>query len=142
MRSRLWLAWVLITGIGALIIPGKAHADIVYPSRLELIETEPGILEVTFVLPVIQGKVLNARPILPEAMGGGSSTALTRGLVSAGLTVNLLPAPSLLLEVKSESAADAQALLAEYSVPMTNQNLTQDEARAILEYLRQLAEGS
>lgn len=38
--------------------------------------------------------------------------------------------------------ADAQALLAEYSVPMTNQNLTHDEARAILEYLRQFAAGS
>ncbi|MDX1439303.1 MAG: cytochrome c [Rubricoccaceae bacterium] len=35
---------------------------------------------------------------------------------------------------------DAQALLGEYSVPMTNQNLTHDEARAILEYLRQVAE--
>ena len=37
---------------------------------------------------------------------------------------------------------DAQALFAEYSVPMTNQNLTQDEARALLEYLRQVAGGS
>ncbi len=32
----------------------------------------------------------------------------------------------------------AKALLKEYSAPMANQNLTTDEARAILEFLRQL----
>ena len=32
--------------------------------------------------------------------------------------------------------ATAKALLAEYSAPMANQNLTEEEARAILEYLR------
>ncbi len=31
---------------------------------------------------------------------------------------------------------DAKALLAEYLAPMANQNLTEDEARAILEYFR------
>lgn len=58
-----------------------------------------------------QRVVKELMPILPEAMGGGPSTALTRGLVSAGLAVNLLPDPSLLLKVESESAADARALL-------------------------------
>ena len=32
--------------------------------------------------------------------------------------------------------ATAKALLAEYSAPMANQNVTEEEARAILEYLR------
>ena len=52
--------------------------------------------------------------------------------------MNMILAPDKMIV----SDPDAQALLAEYSVPMTNQNLTQDEARAILEYLRQTAEGS
>jgi len=39
----------------------------VYPARLQMTETEPGIFEVNFVLPVINGKVLKARPLLPEA---------------------------------------------------------------------------
>lgn len=41
-------------------------ADISFPARLELIEVEPGIFEVMFVLPVIQGKVLKATPVLPD----------------------------------------------------------------------------
>lgn len=50
--------------------------------------------------------------------------------------MNMILAPEKMLQ----SDADAQALLAEYSVPMTNQNLSEDEARAILEYLRQVHE--
>ena len=34
---------------------------------------------------------------------------------------------------------EGQAMLAQYLTPMPNQNLTHDEARAILEYLRQAA---
>jgi cytochrome c5 len=52
--------------------------------------------------------------------------------------MNMILAPEKMLQ----SDADAQALLAEYSVPMTNQNLSEDEARAILEYLRQVHEGA
>lgn len=52
--------------------------------------------------------------------------------------MNMILAPEKMLQGDPE----AQALLAEYNVPMTNQNLTQDEARAVLEYLRQLQEGS
>ena len=52
--------------------------------------------------------------------------------------MNMILAPDKMIA----SDPEAQALLAEYNVPMTNQNLTQDEARAVLEYLRQLHEGS
>jgi cytochrome c551/c552 len=34
---------------------------------------------------------------------------------------------------------EAKAMLAQFMTPMPNQNLTQDEARAVLEYLRQAA---
>jgi hypothetical protein len=67
MQSKLWGVWILFACITAVFMPVAAYADIVYPSRLELIETEPGTLEVTFVLPVIQGKVLKARPVLPNS---------------------------------------------------------------------------
>ena len=52
--------------------------------------------------------------------------------------MNMILSPEKMLQADPE----AQALLAEYNVPMTNQNLTHDEARAVLEYLRQLHEGS
>ena len=50
--------------------------------------------------------------------------------------MNMILAPEKMLQAN----ADAKALLADYGVPMTNQNLSQEEARAILEYLRQVAE--
>ena len=43
-----------------------AKADIVYPARLEWVEISPGLFEVRLTLPVIQGKVLKARPALPD----------------------------------------------------------------------------
>ena len=52
--------------------------------------------------------------------------------------MNMILSPEMMLA----SDPEAQALLAEYNVPMTNQNLTQDEARAVLEYLRQLHDGA
>jgi mono/diheme cytochrome c family protein len=41
-----------------------------------------------------------------------------------------------------EKHPSARALLAQYMTPMPNQNLTQDEARAVLEYLRSAASAS
>ena len=52
--------------------------------------------------------------------------------------MNMILAPEKMLQADPT----AQQLLAEYSVPMTNQNLSEEEARAILEYLRQVHEGS
>jgi hypothetical protein len=42
------------------------RADIVFPARLQLTETSPGTFEVVFILPVINGKILKAQPVLPE----------------------------------------------------------------------------
>ena len=42
------------------------QADIVYPARLQLTETAPGVYEVFFVLPVIQGKILRAQAVFPD----------------------------------------------------------------------------
>ena len=52
--------------------------------------------------------------------------------------MNMILAPEKMLQTDPI----AQELLAEYSVPMTNQNLSEKEARAILEYLRQVHDGS
>lgn len=41
-------------------------------------------------------------------------------------------------EVMIQKNAQARQLLMEYTAPMANQNLTQDEARAVLEYFRTL----
>jgi hypothetical protein len=44
-----------------------ANPDVVSLARLEIKEVEPGLFEVFFVLPVVQGKVLKAQPVLPSA---------------------------------------------------------------------------
>ena len=49
-----------------LFIGPSLQADIVYPARLQLTETSPGVYEVFFVLPVIQGKILRAQAVFPE----------------------------------------------------------------------------
>ncbi len=49
-----------------LFIGHSLQADIVYPARLQLTETSPGVYEVFFVLPVIQGKILRAQAVFPE----------------------------------------------------------------------------
>lgn len=50
--------------------------------------------------------------------------------------MNMVLAPEKMLQ----SDPTARQLLAEYGVPMTNQNLTEAQARAILEYLRHVHE--
>ena len=59
------LAVCLLLWFGAMLSSAPIKADVVFPARLEIKEIQPGIFEVVFVLPVIQGKVLKAQPILP-----------------------------------------------------------------------------
>ena len=71
----------------------------------------PGLLQVQFKpYDGWQRVVDELMPTLPEAVGGGPSTALTRGLKSASLVLDLVPEPALHLEVRSESGADAEVL--------------------------------
>jgi len=43
-----------------------ARADIIFPARLELKEVNSAVFEVNFNLPIISGRRLKARPILPD----------------------------------------------------------------------------
>jgi hypothetical protein len=51
---------LLFLGCGSTI-----RADIVYPARLELTQIDENTFEITFILPVIQGRILRATPLLP-----------------------------------------------------------------------------
>ena len=55
--------WLLLC---LFLLGFPARADIVYPARLQLTETAPGVFEVLFVLPVINGRILKAQPVFPE----------------------------------------------------------------------------
>ena len=46
---------------------GAVAADVAYPARLLVEETTPGSYEVTFTLPIVEGRKLRAEPLLPPS---------------------------------------------------------------------------
>jgi hydrogenase/urease accessory protein HupE len=48
-----------------VIATGVAFADIAFPARLDMIEKEAGVFELTFTLPIIEGRKLRAEPRMP-----------------------------------------------------------------------------
>jgi hydrogenase/urease accessory protein HupE len=48
-----------------VIATGAAFADIAFPARLDVIEKEAGVFEITFTLPIIEGRKLRAEPRMP-----------------------------------------------------------------------------
>ncbi|MUP45624.1 hypothetical protein E0K83_07675 [Gramella sp. BOM4] len=79
------LIFFFVLGI-CLLRPADFRADIVFPARLELTETEPGIFDVFFTLPVINGKVLKASPILPGNCDNLNEPKITGSAYSKVLT--------------------------------------------------------
>jgi len=49
----------------ATLVATTAGADVVFPARLAVAETEPGRYAITFTLPVMEGRVLRALPSMP-----------------------------------------------------------------------------
>ncbi|MCP9200499.1 hypothetical protein MKO06_11300 [Gramella sp. GC03-9] len=66
IKSLKRLLYIALFGF-CFLKPADFRADIVFPARLELTETQPGVFDVFFILPVVNGKVLKASPVLPEA---------------------------------------------------------------------------
>ncbi|MCJ7755962.1 MAG: hypothetical protein MUP13_15480, partial [Thermoanaerobaculales bacterium] len=63
---------------------GSAHADIAFPARLDVAETEIGVYEITFTLPIIEGRKLRAEPLMPPTCVDASPREA--GLSAGGLT--------------------------------------------------------
>ena len=64
MRSIRW-AFLVSTVVVGVTAAATAEADIVFPARLELSEVTRGNYQVTFTLPVLEGRKLRAQPLLP-----------------------------------------------------------------------------
>jgi len=70
---------------GALwLVSGSASADIAFPARLDVSEREPGVYDISFTLPIIEGRKLRAEPRMPptcveitEREAGASSGGYT-----------------------------------------------------------------
>jgi hypothetical protein len=50
-----------------ILIASAAFADSIRPAYLEMVETRPGLVEITWKLPTVQGLPSNLRPILPAS---------------------------------------------------------------------------
>jgi len=86
---RLALALVLVTAA----VP--VTADVVFPARLDVVETNPGTYDITFTLPFVQGRVLRAEPSMPPTCRDATPrerTATSNG-VTTTWTVVCDPAP-------------------------------------------------
>jgi hypothetical protein len=55
----------LLLGLLACLCAMPTSADVVFPARLEVIETSPGVLEITMSLPLIGGRKPKLEPLLP-----------------------------------------------------------------------------
>jgi len=61
--TRRRIAVVLLAALS--IATGSAWADIAFPARLDVIEQEPGVFEISFTLPIVEGRKLRAEPRMP-----------------------------------------------------------------------------
>ena len=68
---------------------GAAHADIVNPARLELNETVPGVFDVVFTLPVVNGRRVKATPVLPD-VSADVTEHQTVSILSRGVPTSIL----------------------------------------------------
>lgn len=57
---------VLAAAVAAVSsLAGAAFADVAFPARLEVTETAPGSYDITFTLPIVEGRKLRAEPSMP-----------------------------------------------------------------------------
>jgi hypothetical protein len=65
-------------------VPSSVLADVAFPARLDVAESEAGVYDVSFTLPIIEGRKLRAEPLMPltctevgERQAGLSAGGLT-----------------------------------------------------------------
>ena len=63
-----------------LSLAAAASADLINPSTLSVTEIEPSRFEVVLTLPIMEGRVLKARPVLPEDCVLAGDANVTEGI--------------------------------------------------------------
>lgn len=83
MRAPARVAVVLaVTWLAA----APSAADVVFPARLEIVETDPGQYSIAFTLPTVEGRVLRAMPAMPP--GCSDLTERERASTFGGVTTS------------------------------------------------------
>ncbi len=70
--------------VALVILMGTASADITYPARLDVSEREPGVYDISFTLPIVEGRKLRAEPRMPPTCN--EITEREAGASSGGYT--------------------------------------------------------
>ena len=78
-----WRVATLIL-VTLLMLTGTVSADIAFPARLDVIEQDHGVFEITFTLPIIEGRKLRAEPRMPPTCV--ELTERETGATSGGFT--------------------------------------------------------
>ena len=67
-----------------LTMAGGAWADVAFPARLDVIEREKGVFDITFTLPIVEGRKLRAEPRMPPTCS--ETTERETGASAGGFT--------------------------------------------------------
>jgi hydrogenase/urease accessory protein HupE len=78
-----WRFTAVLTAV-LLTMVGAASADIAFPARLDVVEHEEGVFEITFTLPIVEGRKLRAEPRMPPTCVESSPRDV--GVSSGGFT--------------------------------------------------------
>jgi hypothetical protein len=78
-----WRYIVAVFG-AVLALIGTASADIAFPARLDVVEREPGVYDISFTLPIVEGRKLRAEPRMSPTCV--ESSPREAGVSSGGLT--------------------------------------------------------
>ncbi len=66
------------------VLAGSAAADIAFPARLDVVEREAGLYDISFTLPIVEGRKLRAEPRMPPTCVESSPREI--GVSSGGHT--------------------------------------------------------
>jgi hydrogenase/urease accessory protein HupE len=78
-----WRLTAVLIGV-AWMVAGSASADIAFPARLDVVEREPGLYDISFTLPIVEGRKLRAEPRMPPTCVESSPREV--GVSSGGYT--------------------------------------------------------
>jgi hydrogenase/urease accessory protein HupE len=78
--------WRLAAVLAAVLLTmaGAASADVAFPARLDVVEQDEGVFEITFTLPIVEGRKLRAEPRMPPTCV--ESTPRESGASAGGFT--------------------------------------------------------
>jgi hydrogenase/urease accessory protein HupE len=87
--------WRVAAFISAVLLTsaGTASADVAFPARLDVVEEDQGVFEITFTLPIVEGRKLRAEPRMPPTCSEISEreTGASAGGVTSTWTVACEP---------------------------------------------------